>query len=47
MGVLERKANATYIGREVVIGKESKGDTKVRGYFPLARQRTPLSTLRL
>ena len=29
VGVLERKANITYIGGEVVIGKEAKGDVKV------------------
>ena len=29
VGVLERKANTTYIGGEVVIGKEAKGDVKV------------------
>ena len=28
VGVLERKANTTYIGGEVVIGKEAKGDVK-------------------
>jgi len=38
VGVFERKANTTYIGGEVAIGKEAKGDTKVRGYLPLARQ---------
>ena len=27
--VLEKKANATYIGGEAVIGKEAKGGTKV------------------
>lgn len=31
VGVLERKANTTYIGGEVVIGKEAQGDLKVRG----------------
>jgi dynactin 4 len=31
VGVLERKANTTYIGGEVVIGKEAQGDVKVRG----------------
>ena len=30
VGVLERKANTTYIGGEVVIGKEAQGDVKVR-----------------
>ena len=29
VGVLEKKANTTYIGGEVVIGKEAKGDVKV------------------
>ena len=29
VGVLERKTNTTYIGGEVVIGKEAKGDVKV------------------
>jgi len=29
VGILERKANTTYIGGEVVIGKEAKGDVKV------------------
>ena len=29
VGVLERKTNTTYIGGEVVIGKEAKGDIKV------------------
>jgi hypothetical protein len=29
LGVLEKKANTTYIGGEVVIGKEAKGDVKV------------------
>jgi dynactin-4 len=29
VGVLEKKANMTYIGGEVVIGKEAKGDVKV------------------
>lgn len=33
VGVLEKKANTTYIGGEVVIGKEAKGDAKV-GAFP-------------
>ena len=37
-GALERKANTTYISGEVVVGKEAKGDTRVRGYLPLARQ---------
>ena len=30
VGVLEKKANTTYIGGEVVIGKEAQGDLKVR-----------------
>ena len=38
VGVLEKKANTTYIGGEVVIGKEARGDVKVRGYLPLTRQ---------
>lgn len=29
VGVLEKKTNTTYIGGEVVIGKEAKGDVKV------------------
>jgi dynactin-4 len=29
VGVLEKKANTTYIGGEVVIGKEAEGDLKV------------------
>jgi dynactin-4 len=29
VGILERKANTTYIGGEVVIGKEAQGDLKV------------------
>ena len=29
VGVLERKANTTYIGGEVVVGKEAQGDLKV------------------
>jgi hypothetical protein len=36
VGVLEKKANTTYIGGEVVIGKEAKGDVKVRGCWPPA-----------
>ena len=32
VGVLEKKANTTYIGGEVVIGKEAKGDAKVRAF---------------
>ena len=31
VGILERKANTTYIGGEVVIGKEAQGDVKVSG----------------
>lgn len=30
VGVLEKKANTTYIGGEVVIGREAQGDVKVR-----------------
>ena len=29
VGVLEKKANTTYIGGEIVIGKEAKGNVKV------------------
>ena len=29
LGVLEKKANTTYVGGEVVIGEEAKGDVKV------------------
>jgi len=32
VGVLEKKANTTYIGGEVVIGKEAKGDVKVQAF---------------
>ena len=38
VGVLERKTNTTYIGGEVVIGKEAQGDVKVRGIPELASQ---------
>ena len=35
VGVLEKKANTTYIGGEVVIGKEAKGNVKVRILVPV------------
>jgi len=35
VGVLEKKTNTTYIGGEVVIGKQAKGDVKVWGFLPL------------
>ena len=35
VGVLEKKANTTYIGGEVVIGKEARGDVKVQAFWPL------------
>ena len=38
VGVLEKKANTTYIGGEVVIGKEAQGDVKVRGISESAPQ---------
>ena len=39
VGVLEKKANTTYIGGEVVIGKEAKGDAKVGAFtYPIRLQ---------
>jgi hypothetical protein len=32
VGVLEKKANVTLIGGEVVIGKEARGNVKARSY---------------
>ena len=34
VGILERRANVTVIGGEVVIGKEARGDIKVRTFIP-------------
>lgn len=36
VGVLERKANKTVVGGEVVIGKEAQGNVKVRGSISYA-----------
>jgi dynactin-4 len=34
VGVLEKKANTTYIGGEIVIGKEARGDVKAQAFWP-------------
>lgn len=46
IGVVERKANVTVVGGEVVVGKEGRGDVKVSSFRPFFLEVRLLTTSR-